>query len=468
MDSNIDRKKNLLHNTILLSIGTIFTKCISLVMVVLYSRWLSAGAYGDFELYMTYISLLFPIATLSCGEAVFRYLLENNALKTRQRIITTALFISVCGFLVSVLIMLIFARRLLGTHFIQFFLLFAFETAFSMAQYCARGLHKLKYYAIAAMINSFAMSVSTTILVCFLHKDLSGLLYGYIIGYACAAIFCMIAMRLDRYINIKEISWEEAGLISKYSIPLIPNSIAWWIANGSDRTIIKICLGSEFNGIYSIANKVPSLCVTLFDVFHLSWQESTSDALQQDESPEKYFTEIYNKIVPLLFSASILVLSINFILFRYIFDLKYAAGYNHVAILTVATVLSFLSQFIGGIFIGLKKTAVNGLTTVLAAFVNIIVDIALIHHIGLYAASVSTLIAYLFLFIARKFLIHKIYKLKLNGRSYIYIALFGYFIISQYMNQTWLNYVNMVFASVIFAFSARTYIRAILKKILRK
>jgi hypothetical protein len=45
-----------------------------------------------------------------------------------------------------------------------------------------------------------------------------------------------------------------------------------------------------------------------------------------------------------------------------------------------------MAQFIGGIFIGLKKTAVNGMTTAMAALVNILIDLLFINKIGLYAS----------------------------------------------------------------------------------
>ena len=47
------------------------------------------------------------------------------------------------------------------------------------------------------------------------------------------------------------------------------------------------------------------------------------------------------------------------------------------------------------------ESKTNGATTIIAAIINIIVNLGLIKFIGLYAATVSTLVAYISLFIIR-------------------------------------------------------------------
>ena len=75
----------------------------------------------------------------------------------------------------------------------------------------------------------------------------------------------------------------------KYAIPLIPNSISWWIINVSDRTMITIIMNSSFNGIYSVANRFATAFVSLYTVFNLSWTESASLNIN-DKDKDKFFT----------------------------------------------------------------------------------------------------------------------------------------------------------------------------------
>ena len=462
---NAKREKRLLIGTALMAMGTVFSKAVSLVMVVFYSRWLSAGDYGSFELFATYVSLLIPVATLSCGEAVFRFLLEDKDERRKKEVISTALIIMLSGVGLSVAILSVFRGDLFKQYFLEFLLLYIAETIYSIMTYSARGLHKLKEYAIAGMVNGAIMAISTTILVRVAGLGLSGLIIGTTLGYVAGSLFCVGKVKILHYVDFQSVSKETGKEIIGYSAPLIPNSIAWWIANVSDRTFIDIFLGSEYNGIYSIANKVPSLCITIFNVFHLSWQESTSDIIEAGEDPTNYFNSILQKLLPTLFSVSIAVLSVNFLLFRYVFDPKYMSGYWHVAILVTATILSFVAQFFGGIFIGLKNTKVNGFTTLLAAAVNVVIDLAFIRTIGLFAASLSTLIAYAFLFTVRYMIIRRRYKITFGKKGVIYAGIYCYFIVSQYVNITWLHVVNVAAACVLFYVANESFVKSILTKV---
>lgn len=462
---NGKREKRLLIGTALMAMGTVFSKSVTLVMVIFYSRWLSAGDYGSFELFTTYVSLLIPIATLSCGEAIFRFLLENKGESRKKQVLSTAVLIMLSGLILAIVILSVIRGVLFRQYFYEFLLLYIVETIYSIMTYSARGLHKLKEYAIAGMINGATMALSVTILVRVMGLGLSGLIIGTALGYIAGTLFCIGKVKILRYLDFRSVSKETGKEIISYSAPLIPNSIAWWIANVSDRTFINIFLGNEFNGIYSIANKVPSLCITIFNVFHLSWQESTSDIIETGKDPTDYFNTILQKLIPTLFSVAIGVLSVNFILFRYIFDSKYMSGYWHVAILLTATVLSFVAQFFGGIFIGLKNTKVNGFTTLLAAAINVIVDLALIRTIGLFAASVSTLVAYACLFVIRFCIIRKKYKLSFGVKGAVYAGIYCYFIVSQYLNISWLHITNVIVACVVFYVANKNFVDSIWNKV---
>lgn len=470
MDNNTtaNRGKRLTSNTVLLGIGTFLTKGIALIMVVFYSKWLTTADFGMYDLLATYLSLFIPVATLSCGEAVFRFLLEKETIIDKRRIISTAVAIALGGIGVFVVVMFLFAKSLFQSYFIDFVILFLVETVFELCQHCARGLHRIKYYTIASIINSVSVAIAASILIYVCHLQIRGLLIAHIVGYAFGSLFVIVSLRLYELLRLKAISANEAKGIVKYSAPLIPNSIAWWIANSSDRTLINVYLGSDFNGIYAMANKVPSLCVTLFNVFHLSWQESVSDSLREDKNPTEYFNAIFARLAPTVFSIACCVLAINFYLFEYVFDPKYISAYYHVSILTTATLFSFMGQFIGGIFIGLKRTSVNGLTTLMAAMINIIVDFALIRKIGLFAASVSTLVAYLFLFSIRFIIVRKTYILKFSRQSAIYFFVFLWFCYAQYLNIPVLHHINFIFAGCLFVFTNKSFFTIFVKKLQKR
>ena len=212
----------------------------------------------------------------------------------------------------------------------------------------------------------------------------------------------------------------------------MPNTIAWWFVNVSDREIIKIWLGPDYNGIYAIAHKVPALCTVIFSVFQMAWVENAVDSIN-DLDKDIYYNSILKKIIPLALCAGACVIAVNRYFYKWIWDVKYLTGQYHVFILMFAVIFSFLAQFLGGILTAQKRTKANGATTIIAAAINVVFNLIFIRSIGLYAASISTLISYLFMFCSRLFLLRKEIKIKFRLQYVFSFALFAFNCIIQFL-----------------------------------
>ena len=68
----------------------------------------------------------------------------------------------------------------------------------------------------------------------------------------------------------------------------------------------------------------------------------------------------------------------------------------------IATYFSCLSSFYGGIFTAYKNTKIMGSTTMIAAAINLVVDLVFVMQFKIYAACFSTLIADLIIYFYRK------------------------------------------------------------------
>lgn len=443
------QEKKLFKNTGILAVGTILTKCISFIIIVFYSAWLTSEEYGQFELFISYVSLLIPCFSLSCGEAIFRLMIEKQSYKDEKELVSSGAAVYFIGFIISSVTACGILYRYLGNLIFYFIILYLTEMIYNFCTFVARGTKKLTCFTISGVVNTFVMASMTVVLVKFGGWGLKGLIIGYCVGYICASGCIMQMVKVQRYVSVFAISKNKLYEMLCYSLPLIPNSIAWWIASASDRTIVTLNLGAEYTGIYSIAHKIPSLCVIIYNVFHLSWQENVSEVFIDKRDQNTYFNRIFNKILPTILSVSVFILSINYYMFKYVFDAKYALGYKHVWILITGTIFSFLAQFIGGIFIGQKRSKSNGYTTILAALTNIIVDWLLIRYIGLYAASVSTVVAYVTLFLIRVYLVKSTFRIQIEKCNVVFVVVYIYFIIMQFNNNQWLRALNVFIAIVV-------------------
>nr|WP_230081214.1 polysaccharide biosynthesis C-terminal domain-containing protein [Streptococcus uberis] len=83
-----------------------------------------------------------------------------------------------------------------------------------------------------------------------------------------------------------------------------------------------------------------------------------------------------------------------------------------VPILILATVFLNFAQYFGGILLGNMDSKTNGLTTVVGAVINIILNLLLINYIGISAAAISTMISYIIMFVMRLLKLKDLFDVK--------------------------------------------------------
>ena len=102
------------------------------------------------------------------------------------------------------------------------------------------------------------------------------------------------------------------------------------------------------------------------------------------------------------------------IMFELLIKGDYADAYIQIPILYMAVFFSCMSSFQGGIYIAYKRTKSVGITTIIAAVCNLLVDLLLVNAIGITAGSISSLVSYIFLYLYRLFDVQKIQKIHYN------------------------------------------------------
>lgn len=101
------------------------------------------------------------------------------------------------------------------------------------------------------------------------------------------------------------------------------------------------------------------------------------------------------------------------------------------------------------IYIALKKSSTIARTTIAGAIINVLVNLALIRFIGLYAASISTLVSYASTALYRRIDIRKYIKIKVNVKNILLNSVAVVFVtLSYYFNITILNVAALVIACI--------------------
>ncbi len=445
----MSQSNDLAKNTIMLSIGTFMTKGLSFIMIPFFSRWLSTADYGTFDLLCTYVAVLIPIIGISSNEAIFRLSVDKDV-SEKRKFISSGLSIFATNYMLVVVICCVLYQVIGWRMAPCFCLLLGGELFNTYLRGYLRSIKKLNVHSFVNAITTVFIAIYVTILVRGINLGLSGIVLGYGFGYICGDIIVIIWTRYWKYFRLREIKFSTIKKMVSYSYALIPNSIAWWIINVSDRTIINIFLGAAANGIYAIAYKVPNLCSSIFQGFSISWQQTATEVLNE-KNRDRYYNDIYNKMIKVLISICCGILSLNSWLFNIIFDNKYYEAHLYVPLLICAVMFMSISQFYGSLQISFCEPKENGMTTVLGAIVNLAVDLCLIQFIGLYAAVISTLVSQLTVCIVRLIRLRKKVVLKTKFETkLLFIVFAAFFVSSFYIKSTIFNVISVVVAIAFF------------------
>lgn len=397
----MSKEKTLIKNTAIVTVGKVATQLISFFLLPLYTAYLTTSEYGIVDLVNTLTSLIIPFITFQLDQGIFRYLIDvkNNEKEKKEFISTTILFL----ILQSIMYISIF---IIVAHFVnndyKYFLLgFLLINSFTnILLQITRGLGDNVRYTVGSFIFATAGIILNVILIAGLKLGAYGMLTATMIGHLLCIIYLIISKKIYKYFSIKHYKKEKLNLLLKYSFPLIPNAISWWIVNASDRLIVSTILNIEANGIYSVANKFSAVITTMFGVFNITWTESAAVNYKEKDRDE-FFNKIYDATFRIFGSICLGVIAIMPFAFKFMVNKQYNDAYYQIPILIVGTFFHILVSFLGSIYVAKKLTKEIAKTSIFAAIINIVTNLIMIKFIGLYAASISTLLAWISMYLYR-------------------------------------------------------------------
>lgn len=446
------REKDLLKNAVVLAIGRFLPQVFSFVTIPMITFYLTKSEYGTYDLINTLVSLLLPIATLQIHSAAFRFLIDKRDNEEEQKKIISNIY--AFSIPMSFVVLLFLYIALVNTEHstrVLIAIYFMLDTIYITQGQIIRGLSYSKIYAVASIISSMAKCIVIMVTLKFFKLGLNGVLIAIVCSYLVAMSYIIVRVPQSVYVNIKKVSGKNMKELIRYSWPMIPNNLSNWILNVSDRTIITVFLGVEVNAIYAAANNIPNIMNIAKAILVMAWQENASLALS-DEDVTVYYSEMFKKMYNLIAGFTAILIVLSPFIFVILIKGAYEDAFIQVPILIVSFFYNCISSFQGGIYIAHKKTKNVGITTLIAALINILVDVLLINAIGVFAGSVSTLISYFVLFVYRLINVTKFQKMNYSYKQIVLISVTLMMMALLEMSNNKLIYGINIFWGVVFAY----------------
>ncbi|CEX45714.1 TPA: oligosaccharide flippase family protein [Streptococcus pneumoniae] len=398
----MSKYKELAKNTGTFALANFSSKILIFLLVPIYTKVLTTTEYGFYDLVYTTIQLLVPILTLNISEAVMRFLMKEDV--SKKSVFSIAILDIFLGSIIFCLLLLvnqIFSlSELISQYSIYIMAIFAFYTLNNFLIQYSKGIDKIGVTAISGVISAAVMLSMNILLLVVLNWGLLGFFIANICGYVIPCVYIIVKLKLWDLFELKidrSLQWE----MIYYTLPLILNTLSWWVNNTSDRYIITVIIGIQASAIISVAYKIPQIFSTISAIFIQSWQISAIK-IQEEKEGNTFISKML-----LYYNALLLIIASGIILFvkpisNILFGASFYSAWTLVPFLIISSLFNAISGYIGAIM-GAKMDTKNIAKSALVGMIaNVFLNIVLTFLMGLQGITISTMIASFLIFYMRK------------------------------------------------------------------
>jgi len=425
-------------------IGNTGSKILPFLMLPFYTSYLSVGNYGTVDLIQVYVTLLTGLATCCLTEAIFVFPKGQSILK-QMSYFTSGIVFSFGSLVLTGLFFLFLLVILRGVSyegiFVKYnayiYLITCVTFLQSYTQQFARSIDRIKVYVSSGVVLSLATVMTSLFFLPLLGID--GYIYSLILSYLISTIYTIVAGKEYTYFSLKTLSKQSLNEMLKYSVPMIPNNIMWWILSTLNRPLLEYHSGLDAVGYLAVANKFPFAISLAYNAFAYSWQISVLE-----EFKNTGYKNFYNKIFRLLFFAFMFFIVLITLFARPLVKIMTESGYydawQYISALSLAVTFSNFSGFIGTNFMATRESKYYFSTSIWGGLSCLILNVLLIPVLSIWGAVMSVLLSNLLIFLQRVKITWK-YAPIYDCRSYLLTLLFviGYMGINQITDNIWLN-----------------------------
>lgn len=408
----MNKYKRLLKNISVLLAGNFVTRILSFFMVPFYTSILTTSDYGTADLISNIVFLVLPVFSLLMEEAVMRFALDKG--NNKQEIFSIAFKLSTFGFLCAMCfspIILLF--KSIRPYYIYVVMYYIVTWLYNLLSNYAKGLDKVALITTAEIIHTFTYLGLNIYFLAVVKIGIHGYLLAISLSNLAAVLFFAISCNVIKAIfSVPKINRKIAKEMIKYSLPMIPNYILWWVNNASDRFLVTFFCGTSVNGVYSVAYKIPSLLNSITSIFASAWRISSVDNFGSKESV-RFYNNVYSFYSGLLFISSSCLVFSSKIIAGLLFAKDFFVAWKITPILVLAYVYSALAQYLNSIFSASKQTKALLYSSLAGAVVNILLNVLLIPKFQGTGAAIATVAGYMVIWIVNMINTRKIMKINL-------------------------------------------------------
>jgi len=372
-----------------------------IILLPILTKNLPIVDYGIWVQFVVTLGLISLFATCALPFTMVRFLAaEKDRKEIQEGFFSIALFVLFTSLIISLLVIVFsdyFAKAIFdGATNIVRIIAIAVPIACLNSVFLAffRTFQEMGKRSAFILIQAFG-EIALVSCAVFLGYGLFGAVIASLIIRT--VVFLTMLCLIVRRIGIKLPKFSRMREYLNFGLPLLPFNLSNWVLRLSSRYVIAYFLGTTFVGFYSAGYMLGNVLMLFAFPLGLVLPPTLSKLYDEGKLNEvkthlryslKYLLTL---AIPAAFGVSMLSKPLLTILSTTEIA---AEGYLVIPFIAASTLLIGVYVIISQILILVKKTKIIGATWVLAAVVNIGVNILVVPRLGILGAAITTLIGY--------------------------------------------------------------------------
>ena len=424
---------DLVRHTLIYGSGYIAMAAVSLVLVPLYTHYLSPADFGLLALLLVMSGLMKQFFDLGFMNSVGRFYFDHahdDSSHGLDRMRTTSLaFMVVYGGLLTAALWLLaapFSHVLTGTtaneNLVRIVALTLYADALTIVPLT---LIRMREQSVRFVLTTLVRFVATLVLSVFFVASLHWGVRGALLGALIPTAFLLVLLLPDYVAALRaRPSWALLRRMLSFGLPFFPVLLAVWVIDASDRYLIELLRTRDEVGYYSLAYRVGAVMQIAVAAFSMGWAPLRYKIYAR---PDAQF--VYRRLTTGYVLAAGLLACALAVVAPMIVALAAPSSYAPAADVVPLIVLSYLLY---GMYILMvtgmgvtKKTRPIAVVAVAGALVNVGLNVVFLPRWGMTAAAFATVLAYALMVGGAWFYSQKVYPVPYDWRRIAHIAVIG-------------------------------------------
>jgi O-antigen/teichoic acid export membrane protein len=404
-------------------LGGLVSRILATLLLPLYTHYLPPGSYGRVEVITAATAVLAIVLQMGISSAFFRFYFDAKDDASKLVVVRTSFWFTMGMATLGLVVGLLFASEishLLGLGHDPMLVragavgLWA-ATNYNQLTALFRVEERSTQYAIASIANVLITVSAMVLFIAVFHWGAVGLIVGNFTGTLCVYVVLLayrseqLGLQFDR---------ELFRRMQKFGMPLVPSALALWTINFVDREFVIWYKGAAEAGIYSVAVKVAGVITFVMVAFRTAWP-AFAYSIEDDRDAKRTYSYVLTYLLTITAWVALSLGALAPWLVALLTNPRYQRAEEGVALLAFAGVV-YAGYTVLAIGSGrARKTQWNWVVTGVGALVNVAFNIWLIQAYGMVGAAISTLIAYVTLFVGMTIYAQSVYRVPYQWRRVI-------------------------------------------------